>query len=160
MTVIQETRVANGSIASAWEAVSKMGAVEEWHPNVEHADVLTDNDSGVGASRRVVFYSGDSVVETVVDDSYQEFTTVEMTESPMLKQAHITISTTERTADTTDVTFSIDYRVQYGPVGWLIDVVMMRRMFRNVFDAALAGLSYHLETGELVADGVPALWAS
>ena len=132
-----------------------MGAVEDWHPNVARAVVLTANDTGIGASRRVEFHDGNSVVETVIEESEQQFTTVEMTESPMLKKAQVTIRTKERSADTTDVTISIDYGLKFGPIGWLIDAAMMKRIFGKVFDTALAGLSYHLETGKLVTDTIP-----
>lgn len=155
MSQVQGTEIVNGGIAPTWEAVSRMGAVQDWHPNVARAEVLTDHDSGPGASRRVVFQDGNSVVETVVEESPQRFTIVEMTESPMLKSAMVTMSTEERSADTTAVTFSIDYSVKYGPIGWLMDVGMLRRVFQKVFTVALAGLAYHLETGEIVTDTVP-----
>ena len=118
-----------------------MGAVKDWHPNVAQVEVLTPSETGVGAARRVEFHDGNGVVETVVEESERRFTKVEMTESPLLRDAF--------------VTFAIDYSVTLGPIGWLIDVVMMRRVFRNVFDVALGGLSYHLETGELVTDSIP-----
>lgn len=154
MNRIQETQVVKGSIARTWAAISKLGVVEDWHPNVASAVVLTPNDTGVGASRRVEFLSGDSVVETVVEESEREYSTMEMTESPMIKEAFVTISMKERSADTTAVTFSIDYSVKYGPVGWLISAVMMKRMFAKVFGVALAGLSHYLETGEVVTNNV------
>ena len=155
MSHVQETRIVNGPIADAWAAVSRMGAVEDWHPNVARATVLTPHDTGIGASRRVEFQDGNSVVETVVEESDQQFTTVEMTESPMLGKALVTISTSQRTEDTTEVTFAIDYTVRFGPLGRLLDAVMMKRVFRKVFGVALAGLSYHLETGETVTDSIP-----
>jgi hypothetical protein len=132
-----------------------MGAVQDWHPNVARAVVLTTHDTGIGASRRVEFQDGNSVVETVIEESEPQFTTMEMTESPMLKKALVTIRTRERSADTTEVTFSIDYSLKFGPIGWLIDAVMMKRIFRKVFGVALEGLSYHLETGEMVTDSIP-----
>ena len=156
MSLVEETRVVNGPIAQAWAEISHMGAVEDWHPNVASATVLTEHDTGIGASRRVEFYSGGGTVETVVEESEQQFSTVEMTGLPMIKKALITIRTKERSADTTDVTFSIDYSMKFGPIGWLMDVAMMRRILgKKVFPAALAGLSYHLETGKLVADSIP-----
>ncbi|MGI9609138.1 MAG: SRPBCC family protein [Acidimicrobiia bacterium] len=156
MSQVQRTEIVNGGIASTWEALSIMGAVQDWHPNVARAEVLTERDSGVGAARRVVFHDGNSAVERVIEESKEAFTKVEMTESPMLKSAQITISIKERSADTTEVTFLIDYGVKYGPVGWLMDVGMLRRVFQKVFTIALAGLSYHLETGDIVTDSVPA----
>ena len=156
MSNVQMTRTVNGPLDLTWKAISTMGAVADWHPNVFMAEVLSQHESGIGASRRVEFHSGDSVVESVVEETVEEFTKVEMTESPMLKAAFVTIRVSQRSADTTDVTFSIDYSVKYGPIGWFVDTLMMKRMFRSVFDVALGGLSYHLETGELVTDSVPA----
>ncbi len=94
-------------------------------------------------------------METVIEESEQQYTTVEMTEAPMMKEALVTIRTEKRSADKTDVTFSIDYSLKFGPVGWLMSAVMMKRMFRGVFGDALAGLSHHLETGETIPDSVP-----
>ena len=88
MSRVQETHVVNASIAPTWAAVSKMGAVQDWHPNVARAVVLTTHDTGVGASRRVEFQDGNSVVETVIEESERQFTTMEMTEMPMMKKAN------------------------------------------------------------------------
>ncbi|MCH9688718.1 MAG: SRPBCC family protein [Deltaproteobacteria bacterium] len=153
---IQHSQVVHASLAPTWSAISRMGAVQDWHPNVARSQVLTDHDSGIGASRRVEFQDGNSVVETVVEESESGYTTMEMSEMPLLDNAFVTIRITERSDDETEVTFSIDYRLRYGPLGWLINALMMKRMLRKAFETALAGLSHHLETGDLIADSVPA----
>jgi len=155
MSQVQQSQVINAPIAPTWAAISSMRAVQDWHPNVARAVVLTPQDSGIGASRRVEFQDGRSEVETVIEESELHSTTMEMTASSPLNRAVVTIRTEERSADTTEVTFSIDYGLKYGPIGWLIDAVMMRRLFRKAFGMALDGLSYHLETGKLVTDSVP-----
>jgi uncharacterized protein YndB with AHSA1/START domain len=156
---IQHSQIVPAPLAQTWSAISEMRAVQDWHPNVARAEVLTEQGSGVGASRRVEFQDGNSVVETVVEESELEFTTMKMSDMPMLKDALVTIRTQQSAAGTTEVTFSIDYGMQYGPVGWLLNALMMKRLFRKVFGVALAGLSYHLETGMLVTDSVPGLAA-
>ena len=155
MSHVQDTQMVNAPIAPTWAAVSRMGAVQDWHPNVARALVLTANDTGIGASRRVEFRDGNSLVETVVKESELDFTTAEMTGSPLLEHALVTIRTKERSTDTTEVTFSIDYGLKYGPIGRMMDAVMMRRLLRKAFGMALDGLSYHLETGKLVTDSIP-----
>ncbi len=155
MSIVQRSHLVPAPIAPTWAAISKMGAVADWHPNVARASMLTPNEVGVGASRRVEFHAGGSAVETVVSESEQEFVTMEMTEVPMIRNARVTIRTKARSADETEVTFSIDYGLKFGPLGWLVDTVMMKRMFPKVFGVALDGLSFHLKTGELVADSVP-----
>jgi hypothetical protein len=155
MSHVQKTQVINAPIAPTWAAVSRLGAVQDWHPNVARAEVLTAHDTGIGASRRVEFQDGRSAAETVIEESEQQFTTMEMSASSPLNRAVVTIRTKERSADTTEVTFSIDYGLKYGPIGWLIDAVMMRRLFRKAFGMAIDGLSYHLETGRLVTNSSP-----
>ncbi|MEM7092744.1 MAG: SRPBCC family protein [Actinomycetota bacterium] len=157
MGAVQETKVVNGSIDQAWEAISQMRAVQDWHPNVAKVTVLTDHQQGLGAARRVEFHDGNSVVETVTAESDREFVAMAMTEAQMMKEAEVTISVAERSAETTEVTFALTYTMSMGPLGALIGALMMRRVFTKVFGMALAGLSYHLQTGNVVEDSVPEL---
>ena len=152
-----ETKVVNGSIDKAWEAISGMSLVQDWHPNVAKVTLLTEHDTGLGASRRVEFHDGNSVVETVVAEAEGEFVTMDMTEAQMMKKALVTISTKERSADTTAVTFSIDYTMMYGPLGALMGALMLKRVLTKTFGVALDGLSYYLQTGNVVEDSVPEL---
>ncbi len=132
-----------------------MDAVADWHPNVAGVLVLTHN-AGVDASRRVQFHDGTSVVETVMQQDDPHFVTMELLEVPLLKKAIVTIRTEPKSAEETEVTFSVDYDVKYGPIGWLMGTFMLNRAFRKIFGVSLGGLAYHLETGKLVADSVPA----
>ena len=155
MSHVQRSHTINAALAPTWAAVSKMGAVENWHPNVASEAILSVADAGIGASRRVEFQDGNSAVETVTEESALEFTTMELAEVPLLKDAKVTISTKEKGAGTTEVTFSINYGVKMGPLGWLLDAAMMKRVFGKAFESALEGLCYHLETGEFVGNTVP-----
>ncbi len=132
-------------------------SVQDWHPNVAKVTVRSEHDSGVGASRRVEFHDGNGAVETVTAQEDRESVTMEMTEAQMMKEAVITISMNERTADTTEVTFSVDYKMMYGPLGALIGALMIKRVLTKAFGMALDGLSYHLQTGQVVHDSVPEL---
>jgi ribosome-associated toxin RatA of RatAB toxin-antitoxin module len=153
---IQRTRIVNAASAPTWTAVSEMKAVRDWHPNVASVSLLSEHNSGVGASRRVHFQDGNSVVETVTEESEREFVSVAMTELPLLDEAVVTISMKEQSVGQTEVTFTVDYTVKYGPLGWLMNALMMKRVFKKIFGISLAGLAYHLETGELVTDSLPA----
>lgn len=152
---VQRTRLVHAAIAPTWAAVSKMDAVADWHPNVARASVLTHN-AGVDASRRVEFHNGTSVVETVTQEQERQFVTMDLLEAPLLKKAVVTIRTEQKSAEETEVTFSVDYDVKYGPIGWLMGTLMMKKAFRKIFGVSLGGLAYHLETGKLVTDSVPA----
>lgn len=151
---VSRTRLVHASLAPTWAAVSKMDAVADWHPNVARSRVLTRND-GVDASRRVEFHNGTSVVETVTQQDERKFVTMDLLEAPLLKKAVVTIRTEPKSDQETEVTFSVDYDVKYGPIGWLMGTLMLKRGFRKIFGVSLGGLAYHLETGEMVVDSVP-----
>lgn len=151
----QKSLVVPASVEAAWAVIAPMGAVQTWHPNVASATVLTDHDVGVGASRRVEFHSGGGAVETITEQSERQFVRMAMAEVPMLKNAVVTISVAKTSEAETEVTFSVTYGVQYGPLGWMVNALMMKRMLGKAFDAALEGLAYHLATGEVVDDAVP-----
>lgn len=144
---VQKSLVIPASIEAAWTAISRMGAVADWHPNVAQADVLTDHDVGVGASRRLEFHGGGGAVETVTEQSEREFVQMSMTEVPLMQDAVITISVAQASATETEVTFCVVYGVQYGPFGWMVNTLMMKRMLGKTFDTALGGLSSHLTGG-------------
>ncbi len=46
--------------------------------------------------------------------------------------------------------------MKFGPIGVLLDRLILGRQLRKGMENLLAGLKYHVETGELVGDKVPA----
>ncbi len=58
--------------------------------------------------------------------------------------------------DGTIVSVSPDYQLKFGPIGALVDRLILGRQMRKGMDELLAGLKYHVETGELVGDAIPA----
>ncbi len=57
--------------------------------------------------------------------------------------------------DGTIVSVSPDYQLKFGPIGALLDRLILGRQLRKGMENLLAGLKYHVETGELVGDNVP-----
>ena len=59
--------------------------------------------------------------------------------------------------DGTVVTVNPDYTVKYGAMGSIMDRMFMRRKVKKGMEGLLAGLKYHLETGEPVGESLPAV---
>jgi len=152
MSIVSATRTISSSSASVWAAVADIGGVHKWHPKVRQSPLLSEANEGVGASRRCEFYDGTSVVEEVVEWVEGESLTIELSDMSMpLNKALATIRVIPRGPGSTDISFEMDYAVKYGPMGWLMDAVMMRRMMGQMFDLVLSGLDHHVVTGEDVA---------
>ena len=62
--------------------------------------------------------------------------------------------------DATRVSVTADYKLKFGPIGALMDVLFGKRMLQRGFDDMMAGLKHHIETGEMIGDSVPQAAAS
>jgi ribosome-associated toxin RatA of RatAB toxin-antitoxin module len=153
MGTITRTVIVNATLDRVWEVVSHVGSVQQWHPLVKRAPVLSPEPTGVGAQRRCEFHDGTSVVETVTASKDREMVQVELSEFSMpLTRATGTFRFKELGPEQVEIAMTFDYDMKYGPVGWLMDTAMMKPMMNKVFGQVLAGLDQHLVTGDLIED--------
>ena len=66
----------------------------------------------------------------------------------------------ESTDGGTVVTVTPEYTLKYGPVGWLMDRIMVRQLFNGGMEDLLSGLKYYVETGEIVGERIPGMAAA
>ena len=110
------------------------------------------------ATRVCRFYDGTELTEKVVEYTEGERMNVEFVEFSMpLKRANVVFEVREVDADHTEVSVSMDYDMKLGPLGWLIDVIVLKPTMRKVFVRMLEGLSHHARTGELIGPDGPVL---
>jgi hypothetical protein len=53
-------------------------------------------------------------------------------------------------AESSIITASLSYDTKYGPIGWLMDKLVVSKKFGGAFAGIFAGLKHHAETGEHV----------
>jgi len=153
MSNIEITRHIPASPARVWAAFADFGGIHKFHPFVETSPMLSQNASGLGAERRCEFYDGNSVCERVVGVEEGTSMTIDIYEGSMpLERAEARIHL-EPADGGTRVRFVMDYTVKWGPIGALMDVMMMRRKMRGMLGKVLAGLETHLETGAAIGQG-------
>jgi len=133
---------------AVWAVVSRYMHIDEFAPQVTSVEALTRSVDGVGAKRRNHFANGTSMVEEVTAWHPGESYSVEMSHmSAMpLHEARSDIRLTP-VGGKTKVTWTFDYRVKYGPFGWLMGQTLMKRMMGKVIDANLQGLSDRVRVG-------------
>ncbi|WP_108816773.1 SRPBCC family protein [Loktanella sp. Alg231-35] len=125
-----------------WTVLSRYMQIDEFAPQITSVDALTDGDIGIGSKRRNHFTNGTSVVEEVTawkPGSGYSVKLSDMAAMP-LHEANSEIRITP-TGGKSKVTWTFDYRVKYGPVGWLMGQTMMKIMMGKIIDANLQGLS-------------------
>lgn len=138
-------------IYRVWERLADIGAIAEWNPGVtksyttHHGKATT----GVGASRHCDLGGSHFLDEDVVTFEKQQAITFRIVKSNMpFKSADIrfTLVPHEQDPSATQVTCSPIYKLKYGPVGELLDTLMVRKQYRTGMKNLLAGLKNDLES--------------
>lgn len=128
---------------AVWAVIGRYMHIDEFAPFVTSVDALTGGEDGIGSKRRNHFDNGSSMVEEVIEWEPNRGYRVRSSEmEPMpLHEAFAELSVVPLSSDGSKLTWSMDYRVKYGPFGWLLGQTMMRLMMGKVLDANLKGLA-------------------
>ncbi len=151
MNQLSTTATVRAPLAQVWATLADVGTIADWHLGIEQSPVLSDNRHGLGAVRRMEFYDGSSALEEVTSLEEGRSLTVTMSEHSMpLSHGAATFAVQADGDDRTLVTMTLDYGMKYGPVGWLMNALMLRPILRKLFASVLSGLDHHLVTGERI----------
>ncbi|MCY6382564.1 SRPBCC family protein [Hoeflea prorocentri] len=102
-----------------WGVLGQFMEIDAIAPGVTSVDALTQGEDGMGSMRRCTFTNGGSTVE----------------------EAQAEIALTPLGESRTRVTWSMDFRVKFGPLGWLMGQMVMKPMMGKVLDGNLQGLA-------------------
>ena len=143
MITLERTRNLNASPDTVWAELSRFMHMDDIAPMVTSVEALTSEESGPGAKRRCHFENGGSMVEEVTEWEPGRGYRVRSSElEPMpLHEMCAGSAVTPKGADGSTVTWSVGFRVKYGPLGWLLGQTMMKRMMGKVLDGNLQGLA-------------------
>jgi carbon monoxide dehydrogenase subunit G len=142
MIHFQRARTINAAPDAVWAVLGRFMHIDEFAPLIESVDALTDGEDGVGSKRRNHFADGTSMVEEVTEWEANHKYRVRLSEMAMpLHEAHAEISVEPVDGEHSTVKWSFDYRVKYGPFGWLLGQTMMKMMMGKILDANLKGLA-------------------
>ena len=138
----ERTLTINAAPDAVWAVLSRYMHIDEFAPQITSVDALTDGEVGVGSKRRNHFANGTSVVEEVTAWKPGNGYTVKLSDMAAmpLHEANSEIRITP-IGGQSKVVWTFDYRVKYGPIGWLMGQTMMKMMMGKIIDANLQGLS-------------------
>ena len=131
-----------------WAVLGRFMHIDEFAPRVRSVDALTDGEDGIGSKRRCTFDDGSSVVEEVTEWEANRGYSVRLSEMTVmpLHEAHADLSVEPLENGRTSVKWGMDYRVKFGPFGWLLGQTMMKLMMGKVLDGNLQGLAQRVRS--------------
>ncbi len=136
-----------------WEVLSDLGGIYKWNPGVSHSRSTSESSGGEGATRHCDLASPKGYLEERAFDWREgEGFKIDVYESNLPIKRNVVEFTVRSVEDGTIVSVAPDYELKFGPIGALLDRLVAGRQLRKGMDNLLAGLKYHVETGELVGD--------
>jgi uncharacterized protein YndB with AHSA1/START domain len=145
MTTIHHEVRANCPPERVWELLSDLEAVERYNPGVRSAAVQGNQRKGVGAERSCELEPGGRVVERVTHWEDGRAVGLEVVESDWPIHYMRWVTRVDRAGGGSVITQELDYAVKFGPLGWLMDQLMMRRKLTRTLDSVFKSLVDHAE---------------
>jgi len=151
MSSITRELVIDASPSRIWPALADVSYVHNWHPKVERSPALTETLTGVGAQRTCHFYDGTSVKEEVILSQGNKRIEIAIIEASMpIRDAVAAFDLEEIAPGRTRVTVTMSYAMKMGPIGWLMNIMMVKRMMTGLLGEVLKGLRSHIIDGAYV----------
>ncbi|MCH8269280.1 MAG: SRPBCC family protein [Acidobacteria bacterium] len=135
-----------------WAILADLGGIQNFHPGVKKSYYTSETKEGLGASRVCELIPMGKIEESVTEWREGEEITLAIfpkEKAPPFQTAHGRVAL-RQDGQGTIVTLTVDYALKFGPLGSLMDVLMVRPQFRKAVPGVLAGLKHYAETGELV----------
>lgn len=156
MTEFSLTSTINAPKERVWDALRNFGDISIWNPGVLESHSTSETTGGLGAERRCDLGNGRWIEEEIIGWEDGKSLDINIVDSNVpLSRAVVSISAEALDDATTRVDLSINYKLKFGPVGAVMDLVMGKRSYRKGMSDLLAGLKHYSETGEEVGSELP-----
>ena len=143
-----------------WSVLADLGSIYKWNPGVAKSHTTSELTQGEGATRHCDLDDKNYLEERAFDWREGESFKIDVFESSMPLESNIVSFQIAPAGDATRVSVTADYKLKFGPIEALMDVLFAKRMLQHGFDDMMAGLKHHIETGEMIGDSVPQAAAS
>ena len=149
MIHFQRTHTIDATPEAVWAVLGRYMHIDEFAPLITSVDALTEGEDGLGSKRRNHLENGTSVVEEVTEWKLNQGYKVKLSDMAAmpLHEASSEVFITP-TGGRSEVTWTFDYRVKYGPLGWLMGQTMMKMMMGKIIDGNLNGLADRVRSNQ------------
>jgi hypothetical protein len=145
MTTIHHEIEAACPPGSVWEVLADLEAVQHYNPGVRTAVIKGSRRNGVGAERVCELLPKGRVVERVTHWEDGRVVGLEVTESDWPIRFMHWVTRIEPAGTGSRITQTLEYAVKFGPVGWLLDALVMKRKLTAMLDDVFARLARRAE---------------
>jgi polyketide cyclase/dehydrase/lipid transport protein len=132
-----------------WAVLADLEAVQHYNPTVRTAALKGTRRTGVGAERVCDLRPSGRVVERVTHWEDGRAVGLEVAESDWPIRFMRWVTRIEPKGAGSLITQDLEYAMKFGPVGWLLDNLVMRRKLRAALDDVFARLAKRAEAAAI-----------
>ncbi len=146
MTTFTTATVIAAPRSEVWATLADIGSIADWNPGLTGSHLTSEMPTGQDATRHCDLPGGRYLKESVAEYEPERVLTMRIDESnlPLLRDVLIRFDVADEGAQTR-VTVSPRYSVGLGPLGKLLDAVMIKRTYLKGMQSLLHGLKRHVE---------------
>ena len=137
----------DSALKDVWHVFADMSGVVNYHPWVINSPLLSDNNTGKGASRRCEFQDNTSIVETITEWREHEYMKMTLSETPAPMKSGTVSVTFSALNGGTEMKIEMDVKIGLGPIGWIIGPLMIRPLMNNRIEKMILSLDQYIKTG-------------
>ena len=138
----------NASKEKVWEVIADFGNVYKWTPSVVKSYYTTQATAAVGAARHCDIVGGFAVEESIT--GWEEGSRMDIDVEGAGPTMHVSWSVSPA-GDGAVATLTVEFEMD----GAEADRIALEERMRYIMDQSLAGLKYHVETGEVIGTELP-----
>jgi uncharacterized protein YndB with AHSA1/START domain len=159
MTVLENSIHIDAPPDRVWAALASLDLLQKYDPGVKRSEIVSAERTGPGAARRCDLRPGGWFKERVADWRPNEGLSFELYECTLPVRALRHSYTLVPDAAGTTVSQRMEYRLELGLLGRLLDALVVRRKWDAGIHGFFSGLKRYVESGpqparESKADGL------
>ena len=128
-----------------WDALSDIEAVVMWNPGINDVECISRVRRGVGAGRRCYTHPTGWMSESVTEWVERELIVFEIQDAAPLKNGAARFLLSDEDSGTR-LAATFEYEVKLGPVGPVIDRLIVHKQLSAAWNSGLEGLQDFTET--------------
>jgi ligand-binding SRPBCC domain-containing protein len=155
MTVLENEIRIDAPPAKVWRVLAALDELDRYDPGVARSEIVTPSRDGPGSARRCDLKPGGWFKEKVADWQPNETLSFELVECslPVRRLKHSYTLTADGAG--TLVRQRMEYELKFGPMGKLMDVLMVRKKWDAGIKGFFAGLKRYVETSSATSAILP-----
>ena len=154
-TKLIATTIIDAPQTAVWDILKYPGKVAKFHPLIKKSYMTTEAQNGMGAKRHCDLLPMGEFNEVITEWEEGNAFTIEVTDGKMLPPHHFMKGrfALEKREAKTLVTFSFSYRLKYGLLGKVMDVLFVRPQFKKAPPQYVIGLKRYVEQRQTTSAG-------